>query len=46
MGERDGIRLWDYAWNRNAVPRLTKGGEVINVYAESNHIFILSQISA
>jgi hypothetical protein len=40
--ERDGIGLWDYTWNRNAVPRLTKGGEVINVYAKSDHSYILS----
>jgi hypothetical protein len=29
----------------DAVPRLTKGGEVIDVYAKTNHAFILSQIS-
>ena len=46
MGERDGIGLWDYTRNRDAVPRLTEGGEVVNVYAESDHVFILSQISA
>jgi hypothetical protein len=40
-----GIGLGHDAGNGDAVPRLTKGGEVIDVDAKTNHTFSLSQIS-
>ena len=45
QGGGNGIGFGHDTWNGDAVPRLTKGGEVIDVYAKTNHPFILSQIS-
>ena len=45
QGGGNGIGFGHDTWNGDAVPRLTKGGEVIDVYAKTNHPSILSQIS-
>jgi hypothetical protein len=45
QGGGNGVGFRHDTRDGDAVPRLTKGGEVIDVDAKTNHIFILSQIS-
>jgi hypothetical protein len=46
QGGGNGVGLRHDTRDGDAVPRLTKGGEVIDVDAKTNHTFILSQISS
>ena len=46
QGGGNGVGLRHDTKDGDAVPRLTKGGEVIDVYAKTNHAFSLSQISS
>ncbi len=46
QGVGNGVGFRHDTRDGDAVPRLTKGGEVIDVDAKTNHTFILSQISS
>ena len=46
QGGGNGVGLRQDTRDGDAVPRLPKSGKVINVYAKTNHTFILSQISS
>ena len=46
QGGGNGVGFRHDTRDRDAVPRLTKGGKVIDVDAKTNHTFILSQISS
>ena len=46
QGGGNGVGFRHDTRDGDAVPRLTKGGEVIDVDAKTNHTFILSQISS
>jgi len=46
QGGGNGVGFRHDARDGDAVPRLTKGGEVIDVDAKTNHTFILPQISS
>jgi hypothetical protein len=46
QGGGNGVGFRHDTRDGDAVPRLTKGGEVIDVDAKTNHILILSQISS
>ena len=46
QGGGNGVGFRHDTRDGDAVPRLTKGGEVIDVDAKTNHTFSLSQISS
>ena len=46
QGGGNGVGLRHDTRDGDAVPRLPKSGKMINVYAKTNHTFILSQISS